>query len=478
MAYSISPGVRVVSTPQGDFLLGEKPLRFLKLNRPLLELVKRGMEGPVTPSTQAEARVLEALVSRWFAVRNVAGANAPAILPYVSIIIPVMDRAEELGRCLESISRLRYPKEKLELIVVDDGSRDNSKEVAASFGAIVLDSGGTGTGPAAARNCGSRVARGELLAFIDSDCIASPEWLEELVGLFGDPEVAAVGGFVDGMHTSSFLDRYELAMSSLTLGNRERSGQQGEDTFYLPSCNLLVRSSAFREASGFNPEMHVGEDVDLTWRFRDSGHRIIYMPKGRIGHEHRNAFFPFLKRRFQYGTSEAMLQILHPVRQKRMIVPPVLAVALLISIASLVKLNPIGAASSLVLMATDSLLYRRRLARLGLQLDWSMVFLARMRALGSLAYYIAFHLIRYYMTLLTVASIIFPRFGAALLVTLLGVGLMDFIVRKPKLFFLPFFFYYTMEQYAYGAGVFYGCLKLRRFSTYRMHLLKQMEPII
>ncbi len=478
MAYSISPGVRVVSTPQGDFLLGEKPLRFLKLNRPLLELVKRGMMEPITPSSPAESNVMEALVSRWFAVRTVAGALAPAILPFVSIIIPVMDRAEELARCLESISSLRYPKEKLELIVVDDGSRDNSKEVAASFGAVVLDSGGTGTGPAAARNCGSKVARGEILAFIDSDCIASPQWLEELVGFFDDPEVAAVGGLVDGMHTSSFLDRYELVMSSLTLGNRERSGQKGDDTFYLPSCNLLVRSSVFREASGFNPEMHVGEDVDLTWRFRNTGHRIIYMPKGRIGHEHRNAFFPFLKRRFQYGTSEAMLQILHPTRHKRMIVPPVLAVALLICIASIVKLNPAGAASSLVLMMTDSFLYRRRLARLGLTLDWGTVFLARMRALGSLAYYIAFHLIRYYMSLLTVASMIFPRFGAALFISLLGVGLMDYIVRKPKLFFLPFFFYYTMEQYAYGAGVFWGCLKLRRFSTYRMHLLKQMEPII
>lgn len=478
MAYSISPGVRVVTTPQGDFLLGEKPLRFLKLNRPLLELVKRGMKEPITPSSQAESKVLEALVSRWFAVRNVAGACAPATLPFVSIIIPVMDRAEELGRCLDSISRLRYPKEKLELIVVDDGSRDNSKDVAASFGAVVLDSGGTGTGPAAARNCGSNAASGEILAFIDSDCIASPEWLEELVGLFDDPEVAAVGGLVDGMHTSSFLDRYELVMSSLTLGNRERSGQQGDDTFYLPSCNLLMRSSAFREAFGFNPEMHVGEDVDLTWRLRDTGHRIIYMPKGRVGHEHRNAFSSFMKRRFQYGTSEAMLQILHPIRHKKMIVPPVLAVALFISVASIVTLSPIGAALSLVLMATDSFLFRRRLAKLGLKLDWGTIFLARMRALGSLAYYIAFHLIRYYMTPLTAASLIFPRFGAALFVTLLGVGLMDYIVRKPKLFFLPFFFYYTMEQYAYGAGVFCGCLRLRKFATYRMALLKHFEPII
>ena len=478
MAYSISSGVRIVSTAQGDFLLGEKPLRFLKLNRPLLELVKRGMTEPITPSSQAEAKVMEALVSRWFAVRNVAGAYAPATLPFVSIIIPVMDRAGELGRCLDSISRLHYPKGKIEVIVVDDGSLDNSKEVAASFGAVVLDSGGTGTGPAAARNCGSKAARGEFIAFIDSDCIASPQWLEELVGFFGDPEVAAVGGLVDGMHTSSFLDRYELVMSSLTLGNRERSGQQGDDTFYLPSCNLLVRSSAFREAFGFNPEMHVGEDVDLTWRLRDTGHRIIYMPKGRVGHEHRNAFLPFIRRRFQYGTSEAMLQILHPVRHKKMVVPPVLAAALIISIAAIFAFSPVLAVTALALMAADSFLSRRRIARMGLTLDLRTIFFARMRAMGSLAYYIGFHLVRYYLTPLAIASLFFPRFGAAVLIILLGVGIMDYIVRSPKLFFLSFFFYYIAEQFAYGAGVFWGCLKLRRFSTYRMHLLKQIEPII
>jgi mycofactocin system glycosyltransferase len=407
----------------------------------------------------------------------VAGAHAPAILPFVSIIIPVMDRADELARCLDSIAKLDYPKEKLEVIVVDDGSKDNSKEVAASSGAVVLDSGGTGTGPAAARNCGSKAARGELLAFIDSDCIASPQWLMELIGLFEDPEVAAAGGLVDGMHTSSYLDRYELVMSSLTLGNRERSGQKGEDTFYLPSCNMLVRSSAFRSSAGFDPEMHVGEDVDLSWRLRDSGHRIIYMPKGKVGHEHRNAFFPFLKRRFQYGTSEAMLQVLHPVRHKKMIVPPVLAVSLIITIFSLIYLSSIAAGTALFLMAADAYLYRRRLARLGLELNWGTIFLARMRALGSLAYYIGFHLIRYYLTPLTIASLIFPYFGIAVLLVLLGVCLMDYIVRSPKLFFPVFLFYYTAEQFAYGAGVFWGCLRLKRFSSYRMHLLKQIEPI-
>src|SRR6266545_2838660 len=69
--------------------------------------------------------------------------------------------------------------------------------------------------------------------------------------------------------------------------DRKRSGSSGDDTFYLPSCNLLVRRSAFLNAGGFKDEMHVGEDVDLTWRLRDGGWTISYLPLGRVYHEHR-----------------------------------------------------------------------------------------------------------------------------------------------------------------------------------------------
>ncbi len=478
MKYRIPPRVRVVSTEQGDFLLAERPLRLLKLNRSLCELVRRAKEEAISPSSPAEAQVMETLVSRYFAERVIAGASAPAVPPFISIVIPVRDREDELRRCLASLSQLHYPQNKIEVIVVDDGSTDNSPEVARTFGALLLHSGGKGMGPAHARNTGARAANGEILAFIDSDCIASPSWLDELVGLFSDPSVAAAGGLVDGMYKSSALDRYEAVMSSLSLGNRERSGQSGNDTFYLPSCNLLVRTAAFREAGGFDAELHVGEDVDLTWRLRNAGHKIVYVPHGTVGHEHRNAFLPFMKRRFQYGTSEGKLQLLHPERHKRMIVPPVLAVALFLALFAAWNLNWPALLAALLLTAADALLARKRLGQWGMAIGWRTIMGARLRALGSLAYYLSFHLARYYMTPLLLASLFFHRFAIAVALCTVAVGVVDYVVRRPKLNFPQFFFYFFVEQLAYGAGVFWGCLRLKRFATYRMDFLRQFEPIV
>ena len=79
---------------------------------------------------------------------------------------------------------------------------------------------------------------------------------------------------------------------------------------------------AFAAAGGFRAELQVGEDVDLTWRLRDAGRRIAYLPRGAVCHAHRSRLWPFMKRRFDYGTSEGLLQQLHPVRGKKMLIPP------------------------------------------------------------------------------------------------------------------------------------------------------------
>ena len=474
MNYQTVPGIELVERDGATFLMARTPLTLLRLNGSLETLVRRAMAGPVAAVSEAETRVLEQLALKGFLVRLPQRAEREADLPTVSIVVPVLDRAEELGRCLASIGQIDYPQEKLQLIVVDDGSRDDSAEVARRFGALVVSSGGVRRGPAAARNVGARLACGEILAFIDSDCTASTGWLAELVPHFRDPKTVAVGGMVEGMCSASAVDRYEAVMSSLSLGARERFGNSGDDTFYLPSCNLLVRRPAFLSVGGFEESMHVGEDVDLTWRLRDAGWTIAYLPAGNIMHEHRSSLRSFMSRRFDYGTSEGMLQKLHPQRKKRFVLPPFLGAVLALALAAPFFgwwLIP----AAFGLLAADAACYRVRIARRGVSFCFVELYAGRLRALGGLCYYLSYHLIRYYALALCAVALLLPYFWivpAALFLVAAGV---DCRIRKPRLSFLRFAGIYSLEQFAYGAGVFWGCLRGRGFASYRVVLLRRME---
>ncbi|HEY6837965.1 MAG TPA: mycofactocin biosynthesis glycosyltransferase MftF [Geobacteraceae bacterium] len=476
MLYRLAQTVELVERDGESMLICRAPLCALRLNASLAALVGRLRAGAVEPAAAAEARVLEELATKGFVQRERGTVDDPPELPAVSVVIPVKDREEELSRCLDSLARLRYPAEKIQVIVVDDGSRDRSADVARAAGALVVSSGGCGRGPAAARNRGAAAASGELLAFIDSDCTASEGWLAELIPAFADPSTAAVGGLVDGLKDAGPLDRYEAVMSSLSLGGRERAGSSGDDTFYLPSCNLLVRRRAFLAAGGFADGMHVGEDVDLTWRLRDRGWTIRYLPEGRVWHEHRARLRPFMSRRFDYGTSEGLLQTLHPDRRKKMVVPPVLGLLLALALVALFtgrwELIPAGA----LLLAADAAILRRRLARHRLPLGYGALLAGRVRALGSLAYYVSYHLIRYYAVLLLALVVIVPLVGVVAAAAFACAAGVDYAIRKPQLPFIAFALFYLLEHISYGSGVFWGCVREKSFTTYRLTVLRQMEP--
>jgi mycofactocin glycosyltransferase len=477
MTYALAPHISIRESAQGIFLVAPRPLRMVRLNGALLVLVRQIEEGPLAPETEGSARVLEELAKRGFLQRLQGTGGTPAKLPRVSIVIPVMDREEELRECLTSLCRIDYPEDLLEVIVVDDGSSDGSAEVASAFGATVLSSGGRGRGPAAARNRGAEAATGEILAFIDSDCTASIPWLKELVGAFADPQVAAVGGLVDGMYRTSALDRYEAVMSSLSLGKHERSGQGGDDTFYLPSCNLLVRRDAFARVGGFRVAMHVGEDVDLTWRLRDGGFRIIYRPQGRVLHAHRSYLPAFLKRRFEYGTSEGLLQTLHPERRKKMAFPPLLCAVLACCAAGIVGGGLVLFLAAAVLLAGDAVVTRSESRRLGFSLEFHRIAASRFRTFVSLCYYVSFHLTRYYGWPLFAIAMLWPSGWPLLLPVVLWPALVDWYVRRPDLSPPVFFFFYLLEHLAYGAGVFRGCLGQRSFASYRLQSQRRM-PLV
>ncbi len=378
--------------------------------------------------------------------------------PSVSVIVPVRNRPAEIEACLDALQLLRYPRERLEIIVVDDASEDVTPEVISRFPVrrIALNEHKQASH---CRNLGARKSRGDVLAFVDSDCQVHPDWLSELLPSFRDPALAAVGGLVDSKFAESALDRYEKVKSSLHMGFRLRRSTRSEPFFYLPSCNLLVRRKAFLNLGGFREDLHVGEDVDLSWRLCDAGFQIEYRPCGVVYHRHRSQLRTFCARRFDYGTSEPMLQQLHPKRIKQIPFPlggaafwGIIALALISAWPPLLALAGLG-------LLLDSHLRSRQLKRKEIPVRNGSLVVAVLRSYFAFLYLFSAFVSRYYLLWYPVVAFVSPALGAALVGMHFLVGIVEFCVKRPELNLPAFLYYHTWEQLWYQAGVWWGCLR-------------------
>jgi mycofactocin system glycosyltransferase len=341
-SFRLNKGIRMIRAPGGGVLLQSNPLRALKINRAALEILEKCRDGmPVDPK-EGEAvnkkilpfldTFVQAGLLTWEPAKN-------RDLPLVSVIIPVYNRPQEIRQCLTSLQALDYPADKIEVIVVDDGSSDYTPAVVRRFDVRLIVQP-CNRGQSAARNLGAGVARGEIIAFLDSDCIAGPQWLSELVPYFSDPRVALVGGFVDAYYREKRMDRYEQTCSALNMGPRQAMGRGKNCVFYVPTCNMLVRKTIYAQAGGLDDRLRVGEDVDLCWRLMAAGHHLLYIPRGAVAHKHRNRLLPGLSRRYDYGTSEAVLYARFPKVAKQFPRQPLGLAMILMGAAAYLQKGP------------------------------------------------------------------------------------------------------------------------------------------
>ncbi len=383
--------------------------------------------------------------------------------PQVTIIIPVRNRPEEIGDCLKSLLKLDYPSDKMEIIVVDDASNDNTPEVISRF-PVKLIKNSKKMQASYSRNLAAAEARGDILAFIDSDCTADPLWLKTLVPAFNDPVNGAAGGKVDSWFDKKALDRYEKVSSSLNMGSRPKSSREDGDFFYLPTCNLLVKKDIFLRLEGFNVNMQVGEDVDFCWRLKDSGFEIEYCPAGVIFHKHRNKLKAFFTRRFQYGTSEPFLQKKHPDRVKKMFYMPL--TVLLWGIVLLTLLTgwyPLFGLCVIILI-TDTHTKWQQVKKKDLPIRYSQVLSAVFRGYFVSVYYWCAFYSRYY---LITAFLLFPVAPVICLILFINhfiVSLCEFFLKRPSLNIFSYIYFFSIDQLAYQAGAWYGCFRHLAFN--------------
>jgi mycofactocin system glycosyltransferase len=470
-AFSLASNTYLREHADGYFLISEVPLRMLRLNKSLFSLLEELQQGHELAEIcrrtgLREGKLLSNLLSLtasgYLELKTIA---EPVDYPRISIVIPVRDQPGDITECLQSLMNLDYPKDRYEVLVVDDGSAKNISDIVAPFN-IRLIRLEESRGAAAGRNIGAERAKGDILAFLDADCTADKDWLREIVPFFQTEGIGAVGGFVASYYRQSYLDRYEEAFSSLNMGQHLILQGNTAANFYVPSCNMLVRRQAFTETGGFRGGMHVGEDVDFCWRMRRLGYTLLYVPAGRIAHKHRNKLDKMLRRRHEYGTSEAALYRQHRDKRKRFPISIGAVLSLLAIIAAILLRNPYPGLAIPLFFGLDLLWKSFTLKRTKIAFPFPRIASSTLRSYLSFYYFLSFHLVRYYLILLLALGFLFHLVWVFTGLALLLTSIVDYQVKKPRILYPVFLFFYTLEHLAYQTGVFRGCLRHKYFRTY------------
>jgi GT2 family glycosyltransferase len=226
--------------------------------------------------------------------------------PRVSVVVASYNGGRTLKACLESLSRLNYPD--YEIILVDDGSTDDTRRIAQGF-PNVRTIPQPNLGLSAARNTGIAGATGEIVAFTDSDCRADEDWLYYLVGDLLREEFVGIGG-------PNFLppeDSPTAAAVMASPGGPAHVLLTDREAEHIPGCNMAFFKSALDQIGGFDPGFRkAGDDVDVCWRLQSSGCKLGFSPSGFVWHYRRSTVKAYLKQQAGYGEAEALLARKHP----------------------------------------------------------------------------------------------------------------------------------------------------------------------
>jgi cellulose synthase/poly-beta-1,6-N-acetylglucosamine synthase-like glycosyltransferase len=200
--------------------------------------------------------------------------------PFVSVVVPVRDGESTIGDCLDAVLATDYPPDRREILAVDNGSTDRTAELIRARPVRYLQEPKRGVSNA--RNRGIAESGGEILAFIDADCIVDPQWLTALVKPFEDPEVGCVGGELRHAPAETTAERQAVRL----LGEWQQFAISSNPAYAI-TANAAYRRDVLERIGGFDPHMTRAQDVELGLRFhRHSDLRLAY-GKGAIA-RHRN----------------------------------------------------------------------------------------------------------------------------------------------------------------------------------------------
>lgn len=235
--------------------------------------------------------------------------------PAFSIVIPTFNRPDRLLRCIATLDSLDYPRERFEVIVVDDGSPEPVQpllhDLRVRF-AIKCHSVKHG-GPAAARNIGAAHAAGRFLAFLDDDCAPVPSWLARMEMHFRtDPSALVAGRVLNGLHANIYSEASQRLISYL-MGYFNADSATAR---FVTANNMGVGREAFLRVGGFNARFRGagGEDREFGDRWQQLGFKLAYCPDVEVVHYHHLTLRQFFRQHLHYGRGAATY---HELRSDR-----------------------------------------------------------------------------------------------------------------------------------------------------------------
>jgi glycosyltransferase involved in cell wall biosynthesis len=222
-------------------------------------------------------------------------------LPFFSIIVPTYERPAQLLTCLQALVRLDYPRDRFEVIVVDDGGN------CRTLGSVIEQFRGQldvrlvaqkNTGPAGARNFGAAHARGEFLAFTDDDCAPDHAWLRSLATYFAQTPDRLVGGrTLNALSLNPYAETSQMIIEVVYA----HFNADPHDARFFASNNFALPAARFRGMNGFDESFRTSEDREFCDRWLARGLGMSYAPEAIVYHAHDLGPRSLWRQHFSYG---------------------------------------------------------------------------------------------------------------------------------------------------------------------------------
>jgi cellulose synthase/poly-beta-1,6-N-acetylglucosamine synthase-like glycosyltransferase len=226
----------------------------------------------------------------------------------VTVVVPVRNRERTIQPLLESLQKLDYDRNKVEVIVVDGNSTDKTQEIVKKYPVKLVVEKRKGLN--LARNTGIKRSKCEIVAFTDSDCVVPPNWITKIVENFKDPQVSCVGGSAKALD-SDFISQYadNSIVRLMPFFTKREELEKVKPFFRHPAgCNMAFRRKVAEEVGYFDENIRYGfDEVEFADRVCKAGYKMVLDPEVVVWHKHRSTFKEFLKQNFQYGKGSGLV---------------------------------------------------------------------------------------------------------------------------------------------------------------------------